>query len=213
MNNDLKRACLALSLALAVFAAAGGRAWAGPNGPRQVVDEFHGVLLGVMRDATLGYSGRYARLTAAVDRTFHLPVMTQVSAGDFWRDAPQLQRQALIAAFTNYGISLLARNFSGDGIKQFDTVAERPGPQNTTLVDARLVRKNGSDIDITYALKPHAGSWRVVDVVLDRGISELALRRSEFSHGLANGGLPVLATTLNGKAEEFAQAANIVEIK
>ena len=213
MKNHLKRAGLALSFAFAVFAMTGGRVSAEPNGPRQVMDEFHDVLLGAMRDPTLGYSGRYARLTAAVDRTFHLPVMAQVSAGGFWRDAPQIQRQALIAAFTNYGVSLMARNFSGDGIKRFDTVAERPGPQNTTLVDARLVRKSGSDIDITYVLKPHAGSWQVVDVVLDRGISELALRQSEFSHGLANGGLPALATTLNGKAEEFAQASNIVEIK
>ena len=213
MTHRLKRVCFALSLALAVFAMTGGRASAQSNGPRQVMDEFHDVLLDVMRDPAIGYSGRYARLTAAADRTFHLPVMTQVSAGNFWRDAPQIQRQALIAAFTHYGISLLARNFSGDGIKRFDTVAERPGPQNTTLVDARLVRKNGSDIDITYVLKPHAGSWRVVDVILDRGISELALRQSEFSHGLSNGGLPVLTATLNGKAEEFAQAASVVEIK
>ncbi len=209
--NRLNRALFAFAFALLPLGL--GRAEAGPNGPRQVIDQFHDVLLGVTRDSTLDYFGRYARLTAAVDRTFHLPIMTQVSAGGFWRDAPQIQRQALIAAFTHYGIGLLARNFSGDGIQRFDTVAERPGPRNTILVDARLVRKNGSDIDIAYVLKPHAGSWRVVDVVFDRGISELALRQSEFSHGLAHGGLPALAATLNGKAEEFAQAANGVEIK
>lgn len=205
--NRFSRALFALAFAFAILALGLGRASAGPETPRQVVDRFHGALLAAMRDSSLDYSGRYARLTAAVEGTFHLPIMAQISTGGFWTDASTAHRQAMVAAFTHYGIGLFARNFSGDGIRRFDTLAERPGPQNTTLVDARLVRKNGSDIDITYVLKPYVGSWRVVDVLLDKGISELALRRSEFAHGLANGGLPALAATLNGKTEEFADAS------
>lgn len=204
--TNLKRIVFAFALAASAFSS--DRAVAETDGPRQLMDRFHAVLLATARDSTLDHSERYARLMAAVEWTFHLPVMTQVSAGSFWTDAPSLQRQALIAAFAHYGVSLLARNFSGDGIKQFETFAERPGPQNTTLVDARIVRKNGSDIDVTYVLKTHAASWRVVDVVLDKGISELALRRSEFSHRLANGGLPALTATLNRKADEFAETAD-----
>ncbi|MCC7017663.1 MAG: ABC transporter substrate-binding protein [Rhodospirillales bacterium] len=141
------------------------------------------------------------------ERTFHLPVMTQVSAGGFWNDAPSIHRRALIAAFAHYAVSLLARNFSGDGITRFETIGERPGPRNTALVDARIACKNGSDIEITHALKTRTGSWRVADVVLDEGTSELALRQSEFSHQLVNAGLPALTSTLNGKADEFADAA------
>lgn len=205
--NRLSRAVSTLILAFTILALGPARASAVIEAPRQVMDRFHGTLLGVMRDSSLNYSSRYTRLVSAVEGTFHLPVMAQISTGGFWNDAPSVHRQAMVAAFTHYGIGLFARNFSGDGIRRFDTLAERPGPQNTTLVDARLVRKNGSDIDVTYVLKPYAGSWRVVDVLLDKGISELALRRSEFAHGLANGGLPALAATLNGKAEEFADAS------
>ena len=209
----LYRVTCSLILALAVFTSAGNRARAGSDSPRQLIDGFHEILLGAMRDTTLDYSGRYSRLVSAVEQTFHLPVMTQVSAGGFWREASQVHRQALIAAFARYGVSLLARNFSGDGIKRFDTLAERPGPQDTILVDARLMRKNGSDIELAYVVKKGSSGWKVVDVLLDKGISELALRRSEFSHGLSNGGLPALAATLNNKANEFAQAASPIGIE
>ena len=202
-----------LALALAAFAVSSDRAVAETDGPLQTMDRFHAVVLAAAKDTTLGHSGRYERLMTEVERTFHLPVMTQISAGNFWSDAPSLHRRALIAAFAHYGVSLLARNFSGTWIDRFETIGERPGPQNTTLVDARIVRKNGSGIDIIYVLKAQADTWRVVDIVLDRGISELALRRSEFSHQLAHGGLPALAATLNGKADELADAAVVAKIE
>ncbi len=205
--TNLKRVFSALALAALTLAFSADRAVAEIDGPRQTMNRFHAALLAAVRDPALDYSGRYERLMTEVERTFHLPVMTQVSAGGFWNDAPSIHRRALIAAFAHYGVSLLARNFSGDGVTRFETIGERPGPQNTTLVDAQIVRKNGSNIEIAYVLKIQAGSWRAVDVVLDGGISELALRRSEFSHQLANGGLPALTATLNGKADEFADAA------
>ncbi len=204
---------IVFALALAASAYSGDRAAADTDGPRQTIDRFHAVLLAVTRDPALDYSGRYERLMAEVEQTFHLPVMTQVSAGSFWNDAPTFHRQALIAAFAHYGVSLLVRNFSGAAIARFETIGEQPGPQNTTLVDARIVTKTGAEIDIAYVLKARADSWRVVDVVLDRGISELALRRSEFSHRLADGGLPALTATLNGKADEFAVAMDDARIE
>jgi phospholipid transport system substrate-binding protein len=203
--SNLKRIFIALVLAALAFP--GDRAVAETEGPRQTIERFHTTLLAAARNPALGYSGRYERLMAEVEQTFHLPVMTQISAGSFWNDAQAFHRQALIVAFTHYGVSLLARNFSGNGIERFETTGERSGPQNTTLVDARIVRMTGSDIDITYVLKPQGATWRVVDVVLGKGISELVLRRSEFSHQLASGGLPALTATLNGKADELAEAA------
>jgi hopanoid biosynthesis associated membrane protein HpnM len=203
--TKLKRIFFALALAASAYS--GDRTAAETDSPHQTIDRFHAVLLAAAKDSTLDYAGRYERLMREVERTFHLPVMTQIAAGGFWNDAPTLHRRALIAAFAHYGVSLLARNFSSTWIDRFETIGERPGPHNTTLVDARIVRKNGSGIDITYVLKTQVASWRVVDIILDRGISELTLRRSEFSHRLAHGGLPALADTLNDKADEFANVA------
>ncbi len=211
--TNMKHVFLAFALTAFASTFSSDRAVAETDSPRQTIDRFHTVLLAAAKDSMLDYSGRYKRLMTEVERTFHLPVMTQISAGNFWNDAPTLHRRALVAAFAHYGVGLLARNFSGTWVDRFETIGERPGPQNTILVDARIVRKSGSNIDIIYVLKTQAASWRVVDIILDRGISELALRRSEFSHQLAHGGLPSLTATLNGKADEFADATIVAKIE
>ena len=61
--------------------------------PAKIVDEFHKTLIAVMRDAdTLGFNGRYARLKPSIEDSFHLPIMTQIATGSFWRKASPAQQ-------------------------------------------------------------------------------------------------------------------------
>ena len=54
-----------------------------PVTPMQLVEQFHGKLLAVMKDAKrLGYRGRLAALTPEIARAFHLPVMTRINTRD-----------------------------------------------------------------------------------------------------------------------------------
>jgi phospholipid transport system substrate-binding protein len=86
-------------------------------------------------------------------------------------------------------------------------VGERAGPQNTTLLDTRIVKSDGSAVEITYVMKKSSDAWKVVDVIVDKGISELALRRSEFSRQLKDAGIDSLVASLNRKADELAADA------
>ena len=195
-----------LALALASFAPASALAQAGT--PSALVDEFHASLLAVMKEGpALGHAGRARRLQPEVERTLHLPVMTQIATGSFWRQASPAQQDALVAAFTRFSTATYAKNFKNHAGERFETVAERAGPQNTTLVDTRLVKSDGSPVEITYVMKKGADAWKVVDVILDKGISELALRRSEFSRQLKDSGVDSLVATLNRKADELAAEA------
>ena len=173
--------------------------------PNAVVDEFHASLLAVMKEGpALGHAGRARRLQPEVARAFHLPVMIQVATGTFWRQANPAQQDALVAAFTRFSTATYAKNFKKYAGERFETVAERAGPQNTTLVDTRLVKSDGAAVEITYVMKKGADAWKVVDVILDKGISELALRRSEFSRQLKDSGIDSLIATLDRKADELA---------
>lgn len=195
-----------LAFALASFAPASVLAQGGA--PRAVVEEFHARLLAVMKEGpALGHVGRARRLQPEVERTFHLPVMIQVATGTFWRQASPAQQDALVAAFTRFSTATYAKNFKKYAGERFETVAERAGPQNTTLVDTRIVKSDGEAVEITYVMKKGADAWKVVDVVVDKGISELALRRSEFSRQLKDSGIDSLVATLNRKADELAADA------
>jgi phospholipid transport system substrate-binding protein len=195
------------ALWLAVFAVSfTAPAFAEPTPPRLLIERFHEIIIGVMQEAkVLGHAGRYQKLEPHITGVFHLPVMIQIASGSHWRQASEEQRQALIAAFTRFSVATYANNFDNYGGERFETIGERTGPQETTLVDTKIVKKDGSSVDITYVLKQAQNQWRVLDVVVDKGISELALRRSEYSRVLRDAGADGLVATLNRKADELGR--------
>ena len=198
------RACLFFALVLLAPEPVSAQSGA----PSALVDGFHESLLAVMKEGpALGHAGRARRLQPEVERVFHLPVMIQVATGTFWRPASPAQQEGLVAAFTRFSTANYAKNFKKYAGERFETVAERAGPQNTTLLDTRIVKSDGSAVEITYVMKKGVDAWKVVDVIVDKGISELALRRSEYSRLLKDAGVDSLIATLNRKADELAADA------
>lgn len=176
------------------------------SAPEAVVDRFHAVLLDVMKAAkTLGFKGRAERLKPAIEQTFHLRVMIQIATGGAWRQASDKQKAGLTAAFAALSTATYAANFDGHSGEKFETVGTRPGPQDTTLVDTKIVKASGSPVEITYVAKQAGSGWKIVDVVVDKGISELAVKRSEYAGVLKKSGVDGLIAVLNRKADELAK--------
>ena len=195
---------LAVFLSATLVAPTLPRAAAGPT-PISLVEVFHTRLLTVMKDAkTLGFKGRYDKLAPAVTGTFHLRLMTQITSGAPWRGASEAEKQALVAAFSKVSVATYAARFDGFSGQHFETLGTKAGLQNTQLVMTKLVNPDGDNVALTYVTKMVEGSWRVIDVVLDSGISELALRKSEYRQILQQGGIAGLTQALNAKAAELA---------
>ncbi len=200
---------IAFAAVLAVLSFAPSATYGDNGAPRAVIEDFHNALLAVMKEGSaLGHAGRARRLRPEVERAFHLPVMIQIATGAHWRPATPAQQTALVAAFTRFSTATYAKNFKKYAGEKFETLGQREGPQNTTLVDTRLVESDGGTVDITYVMKKGPDAWKVVDVIVDKGISELALRRSEFSRELRDAGVDSLIATLNRKADELAVDAS-----
>ena len=172
--------------------------------PSKIVTAFHKVLLSSMKSAkTLGLKGRYKKIAPRIAQSFHFPLMTQVSAGSYWRKASKEQGEKLIAAFTHISISTYASQFDGFTGQSFVIKSERVGPQKTILVRTQIIVPASKPIDISYVTKKIKGQWRIIDVLLNNGISELAVRRSEFRQILSTGGIDKLIMALNAKADQL----------
>ena len=98
-------------------------------------------------------------------------------------------------------VSTYANRFDGYSGQVFEIVDQRPGPQKTVLVKTRIVSPGDSPVRLTYVVKEFEGQWRIVDILLDNDISELAVRRSEYRRLLKNNGVDGLIATLNDKAD------------
>ena len=151
----------------------------------------------------LGVKGRYEKLAPRIKHSFHLALMAQVSASSHWRKATPEQVKKLVAAFSHLSISTYASQFDGYSGQSFVTRNEKPGPQKTVLVKTQILDPESDPVDITYVTRKIKGQWRIIDVLLDNGISELAVRRSEYRRILKTGGVDGLIGTLNTKADQL----------
>lgn len=169
------------------------------------VQTFQNGLISVMKDAQqLSVQARYKRLKPIVTDAFNLPLMAALSAGSYWKSAASDERARLIEAFSHMSIATLATLFDGYSGEVFTLNGEEPGPQGITFVRTTLTspsRQNG--VEISYVARQSEGMWRLIDVIVDGGISEMKVRISEYNQTLKKGGVGALSTLLEDKAKRL----------
>jgi len=174
--------------------------------PDSVVRKFQQQLLSTMKKAkNLTVQERYKILEPTVVRTFHLPLMTRIAAGDFWKQASKDQKSKLIAAFRRMSVSVLATMFRDYSGENFKSLGANPGPRQLQLIKTEMTRPNKNAIEIMYISKKFRNRWYLVDVIVAKGISELKVRRSEFRGILKREGIDGLIKALNNKANELVK--------
>ncbi|HEX9570394.1 MAG TPA: ABC transporter substrate-binding protein [Rhodospirillales bacterium] len=192
------------AVALAILVVAAGSFPAAAETPSKVVEKFQANLLQVMKDAEkLSVRQRYERLASTVETSFHLPLMVQIATANHWQDASPSQRVQLVSAFRRMSVTTLATLFDSYDGESFQILAEKPGPQHTQLVLTKLTKSDKSTVNIAYVARRFDDGWRMIDVIVDNGISELKVRRSEYSSILKSDGVPGLVALLNRKADEL----------
>jgi phospholipid transport system substrate-binding protein len=139
---------------------------------------------------------RYRELKPAVEQTFALPFMTQLSVGPDWTKFSPQQQTALVAAFSRYTIANYAHNFNdydGQSFHVDDNVINR-GPDK--IVRSSITSPGGTPTNLLYRMRDVDGTWKIVDVYFN-GISQLTLHRVDFASAIAAGGAPALIAYLN----------------
>lgn len=172
--------------------------------PISVVNRFHEVILGVMRQAKeLGYEGRLARLAPAINDTFDLEYMATKVIGRNWNTLRAAEQDEWLATFAQLTRATYAGRFNRHSGERFETLGQESGAHETVIVRTTVVGGE-EDINLTYRLHDTAAGWKVIDVYFKGTVSEIALRRSEYSSVLKRDGFEALVATLNRKIEDLA---------
>ncbi len=204
INTMTMRLILAAVVFVSVASFPIGRSITFADSATEIVEQFQSSLLGVMKTAkNTSVRQRYDNIFPSVSKTFHIPLMTQIVTGEYWTKAQASEKAAVTGAFTRINVATLATLFNDYNGQTFQTNAEYPGPSNTTVVSTHLIKPDKSKVSIAYVARKFNREWRLIDVVVDDGISELKIRRSEYHLILNNGGLPALTRSLNNKADEL----------
>jgi phospholipid transport system substrate-binding protein len=174
--------------------------------PDQVVEALQACLADVMKNAvSLGFEGRVERLHPVLPDVFDLAFMAEKSVGRHWKTASPEEQQRLVSTFTRYVIAIYAGRFTGWDGQQFEILGDEPSARETILVRTRLVDPNAEDVKLDYRLRKTEGSgWKIIDVYLDGTVSELALRRSEYSSLIKREGFEALLAALDERIETLS---------
>ncbi len=194
-------------LAVAQSAVKEGQAPAipGSSAPQTVVFTLQAALLQVMQQAEeLGFEGRYELLEPVVAATFDVRFMGSKSVGRYWNKLDTAQQTVWLSKFAGYLTANYAGNFNQYDGESFEVLGEEASSRNTRVVLTRLNVPGGEAVVLNYRLREaRPGEWRIIDIYLKGTVSELALRRSDFSTTLKDKGFEELTVAIDKKIADL----------
>lgn len=203
--------CLALAIAFSVVSTAGGVAHADDRASAtEVVEHFqNGLLYTLLHRDELDYDTRIKSLEALIAETFDVErVAMKVIGGKRFREMNPVERRRYLTLFTRYAVASRSRHLASLEGKDFQPTGRRYGPNGTVIVDVSVTEQGREIATVAYVLLPTGKGWRIVDVIIDGGVSELTLRRSEFDTVVRQKGVDGLMVALDEKIGELARAGS-----
>jgi phospholipid transport system substrate-binding protein len=170
----------------------------------QVVKDFQSELISIMKEGDkLGFVQRSARLRPVLIKTHNMVRMTRAVMGKEWKGLSIEQKKQLITQLIDLSVASYAHYFSSFAGQLF-TVKSVEKVRSQIYVKTFLVLPNEEDVSIDYLLKKKGDSWRIINI-LSRGVSDIALKRSEYGAIMKKSGFKVLLAEIGIKIKIFSK--------
>ena len=149
----------------------------------------------------LGFSGRVEALDPVLTEVFDFRTIARIVTGKHWKTLNDEQRVEFIDVFTNLSAATYASNFSGFSGEAFETlgVEEKRG---NLLVRTAIVKADGERVTLDYVLRDNEGMWQIINVIAN-GVSDLSLKRADYTAVIKSEGFNTLVTRLSDKITSY----------
>ena len=172
---------------------------------RQIIDKFQTELIHVMKDGKkLGYAGRYEKLEPAVVNSHDLPKIARIVVGKEGEKLTEDQQKKLADVFTRISVASYAHNFKDFSGEEFIIDSEEETKNGGVVIHSHLTIPDDKPVKFDYMLKEKGASWRIINIIAN-GVSDLALKRSEYTAILQRDGFDALISQINEKIDNYAK--------
>ena len=201
VRNKIKYLAVCLSL-LGIFQLSSAQANAAA---KQIVEKFQDQLIDVMKNGSkLGYSGRYDKLKDAVNNSHDLPKIARIVVGKEWEKLSESQQNQLVDVFSKLSIASYAHNFKDFSGESFSFDTEEETTRGGVVIHSHLNVPDDKPVKFDYMLKEKGDSWRIINIIAN-GVSDLALKRSEYTSILQRDGFDALIAKINEKIDNYSK--------
>jgi phospholipid transport system substrate-binding protein len=204
MTIRLKRFSVALAVLFALVLVRPAPCWAGTDGAVKVVERLHGALLGAMQQgATLGFQGRLHQIAPVIEASFDFSAIARIITGSHWGKLDNAQQALFVETFSNLSKSTYASQFDVFAGERFETLGSEPAENGRVVVRSQIVQSDGDIVNLNYVVQGAGEHWRIVNVIAD-GVSDLSLKRADYTSVLDSNGFEPLIGKLNEKITHYA---------
>ena len=174
------------------------------RGAKEVVLTFQNKLLGIMKQGVeLGYQGRYQKMEVAIVKSHDLAKVARIVIGKEWKGLSKEQRQKLADVFSQFSIASYAHNFKSFSGESFEYISEDKTARGGIIVHSVFVLPEDKNVKFDYMLKKSANKWLIINVIAN-GVSDLALKRSEYTSILKRDGFDALIAKITERIDNYA---------
>ena len=172
---------------------------------KQVVEKFQVELIAVMKNGKqLGYAGRYEKLYEPISNSHDLTKIARIVVGKEWEKLSETQQQKLTDIFIRLSVASYAHNFKDYSGESFVFDSEEETARGGMVIHSHLIIPNDKPVKFDYMLKEKGNSWRIINIIAN-GVSDLALKRSEYTSILQREGFDALISKINEKIDTYSK--------
>ncbi len=170
----------------------------------KVVTDFQGVILNVMQQGDkLTFEQRFEVFKPAVIKSHDLTKITRIVVSKEWKTLTIEQKKELIRKFSTLSIASYAHYFNGFSGQSFKVESAKQLSPGQIYVHTFLVLPDDKDVSMDYLLKKTGDNWRIINIITN-GVSDLALKRSEYVAVIQKSGFDALLAEISVKIEKFS---------
>lgn len=172
---------------------------------KEVVEKFQTELIAVMKNGKqLGFAGRYDKLYDSVSNSHDLTKIARIVIGKEWEKLSEAQQQKLVDIFVRLSVASYAHNFKDYSGESFVFDSEEETTRGGVVVHSHLIIPDDKPVKFDYMLKEKGNSWRIINIIAN-GVSDLALKRSEYTTILQREGFDALIAKINEKIDNYSK--------
>ena len=195
-------------VAIAGALSAQGAVNAGDADPKLPVERLHGGLLHIMQNGQqLGFNARLRFITPRVEADFHFEAVARAVLGATWTSLDAEQRLAMRELMARLTAVTYAHRFAEFDNEAFTIVSAEPARGERQLVRAQMRRGTEIVARFDYVLERADDGWRIVNVIAN-GVSDLSLKRAEYSSVIRTDGFQVLRARIGQQITDLIENAS-----
>lgn len=173
--------------------------------PEQVIQDLQETFIEAMQKGEeLGYQGRLKLLTPAINLSHDIDTIIRSALGANWNTLDEGQQQKITETFRKLSIATYAERFNQYNGEHFEIVEQRSLPRDQVLVRSKFIQADGNPINFDYVLRHSKEGWRIINILVE-GVSDLSLKRAEYSAILKRDGFQALISMLEQKILQAEQ--------